>query len=154
MKKFLGFLLFLSCFGMTFGQTPTVTSEAIAVVDTFFEGFHKGDTTQMKSVMAETVVFQTAFTDATGTPKLNDGSAAQLLSAIANRPKEQVWEERLLGYEVQTDGNLAHVWTRYEFWLNGTFSYCGANAFTLVKMGSGWKIIHLIDSRRKADCRP
>ncbi len=56
-------------------------------------------------------------------------------------------EEQLLDYKVSIDGNLAHVWTPY--FLNGSFSHCGANAFTLAKTSSGWKIVHLIDSRRR-----
>jgi hypothetical protein len=73
--------------------------------------------------------------------------------AIAKRPQEQKWDERLLGYNVQIDGSIAHVWTPYEFWFNDTFSHCGANAFTLVKTDTGWKIIHIIDSRRKNSCK-
>jgi hypothetical protein len=73
--------------------------------------------------------------------------------AISKRPETEKWDERLLSYSVQIDGNLAHVWTPYEFWLNGNFSHCGANAFTLAKMDDGWKIVHLIDSRRKSSCR-
>lgn len=32
-----------------------------AAVDTFFEGFHKGDTILMKSVMVDEVLIQTAY---------------------------------------------------------------------------------------------
>jgi len=74
------------------------------------------------------------------------------IKAIAERLEDQKWEERLLDYKVQIDGNLAHVWTPYEFWFNGAFSHCGANAFTLAKTDDGWKIVHLIDSRRRSSC--
>ena len=90
-------------------QNPFSEADARKVVDTFFEGFHEGDTTQ-------------------------------------------TWDERLLSYTVQIDGNLAHVWTPYEFWFNGAFSHCGANAFTLARSNDGWKIVHLIDSRRNKGC--
>ena len=90
--------------------------------------------------------------DQEGNHRIVDSSIEQFLDAIANRPQEQQWEERLLDYQIQIDGNLAHVWTPYEFWLNATFSHCGANAFTLGKTNEGWKILHLIDSRRRADC--
>lgn len=153
MKKSMILFILVFGFGSCFGQETDVKSPVRQVVTTFFEGFHKGDTLLMRSVMAENTVMQTTFTDKEGNIRLTDGNANQLLMAIANRPSDQVWEERLLAYHVQMDGTLAHVWTPYEFWLNGTFSHCGANAFTLVKTSAGWKIIHLIDSRRTSDCQ-
>lgn len=136
-----------------FSQTEFTDKQAQEIVDIFFEGFHKGDTTIMKSVLAKKVPLQTAFTDKEGNHKVSDGDLENLLTAIANRPADQKWDERLLDYRVQIDGNLAHVWTPYEFWFNGNFSHCGANAFTLAKTDRGWKIIHLIDSRRKSSCK-
>ena len=47
---------------------------------------------------------------------------------------------------------MAHVWAPYEFWYNGEFSHCGVNSFQLFKEEDTWKIIYLIDSRRKEDC--
>ena len=133
-------------------QDSFTEKNAQQVVDRFFDGFHKGDTLIMKSVMADKLIMQTAFTDGEGVERVTTSEASNLLNAIANRPADQQWEERLLGYTVQIDGNLAHVWTPYQFWFNDTFSHCGANAFTLAKTSEGWKIIHLIDSRRKAGC--
>jgi len=107
----------------------------------------------MKSVMANAIIMQTAYTDKKGRPKLNSDDPNGFLSAIANRQADQKWDERLLDYKVEIDGNLAHVWTPYEFWFNENFSHCGANSFTLAKFDDGWKIIHLIDSRRKEGCK-
>jgi hypothetical protein len=126
--------------------------DARSVIDTFFEGFHKGDTTIIRSVLHDEVVMQTVFTDAEGNHRLVDSEMDDLLKAIAERPETQKWDERLLDYSIQIDGNLAQVWTPYEFWLNDTFSHCGANAFTLIRTDAGWRILHLIDSRRRQDC--
>ncbi|HOD10564.1 MAG TPA: nuclear transport factor 2 family protein, partial [Flavobacterium sp.] len=41
------------------------------------------------------------------------------------------------------------VWTPYEFYVNEKLSHSGVNAFTLFKENEKWKIIHLIDTRRK-----
>ncbi|MCW8981120.1 MULTISPECIES: nuclear transport factor 2 family protein [Altibacter] len=150
--KFVVLLLCVFSVSLTFAQTALTEAEAKEVIDVFFEGFHKGDTLKMRSVMAEDMVMQTASSDAEGNHKISNGKASDLLLAIANRPETQQWDERLLDYKVQIDGNLAHVWTPYEFWFNGQFSHCGANAFTLARTNAGWKILHLIDSRRKTDC--
>lgn len=134
------------------GQQSFSEEDAIAIIDTFFDGFHQGDTLKMRSVMRKDMVMQTAFSNKEGKHMIHDGSAIDLLTAIAGRPEDQKWDERLLDYRVQIDGNLAHVWTPYEFWFNDDFSHCGANAFTLARTDSGWKIIHLIDSRRRSSC--
>ncbi len=138
---------------VSFSQNEFSEADARQVVDTFFDGFHEGDTLKMRSVMMPTVLMQTVFTDKEGKSHVKDGDADNLINAIAKRPETDKWDERLLDYIVQIDGNLAHVWTPYEFWFNDEFSHCGANAFTLAKTDDGWKIVHLIDSRRKASCK-
>jgi Putative lumazine-binding len=153
MKSLLGLLCIL--FSLTaVGQNSFSEANAREIIDTFFEGFHKGDTLLMKSVMSNDLIMQTTFTDKEGNHRITRGTSEGLLNAIADRPEDQKWDERLLDYKIQIDGNLAHVWTPYEFWFNDSFSHCGANAFTLAKTDDGWKIIHLIDSRRKSTCKP
>lgn len=150
--KPLYFLLIPFAFLSTKAQESFSENDAKAIVDTFFKGFHKGDTVLMRSVMVKNLPTQTVFTTGKGEPKIVDGNGEDFLKAIGKRPADQIWEEKLLNYKIQVDGNLAHVWTPYEFWLNGSFSHCGANAFTIGKTQDGWKILHLIDSRRKEGC--
>jgi len=140
------------CVNLASGQQAFTEREAREVVDTFFKGFHKGDTLLMSQVMVRDMAMQTVL-DKDGKPMVNDGTGFQLLAAVANRKPDQKWDERLLDYKVRIDGNLAHVWTPYEFWFNDKFIHCGANSFTLAKTPSGWKIVHLIDSRRQEGCR-
>ena len=64
-------------------------------------------------------------------------------------PATMKFEERLLSFEIRIDGSMAHVWTPYEFYINGTLSHVGVNAFTLILENKQWKIVHLIDTRRK-----
>ncbi|WP_242158336.1 nuclear transport factor 2 family protein [Aestuariivivens sediminis] len=121
-------------------------------VDTFFEGFHLGDTTIMKSVLADKVLLQTAFKKKEGQDILVTDDLQKLIHAVANRPADEKWDERLLNYTIKIDGNMANAWTPYEFWFNGTFSHCGVNSFQLFKNGEQWKIIYLMDTRRRKGC--
>ncbi len=121
-------------------------------IETFFEGFHKGDTLLMKSTMLDKFTTQTAFKNREGKDVLVTENSSKLINAIAKRPKDQKWDERLLDFNIQIDGNMANVWTPYEFWFNGNFSHCGVNSFQLFKDNGTWKIIYLIDTRRKAGC--
>ena len=147
-------LLFVLVFGLVLSTQAQDFNKADAqgIIETFFDGFHKGDTTVMKSVLLTDVALNTVFTTPDGDKRLSEGTIDRLLDAIANRPAEQVWKEEILSYTVQIDGDLAHVWTPYRFYLNGDFLHCGANAFTLVQTNEGWKIQNLIDSRRKNGC--
>ncbi|MFH4965473.1 nuclear transport factor 2 family protein [Gaetbulibacter sp. M235] len=128
------------------------TIKVKAAVDTFFEGFHKGDTILMKSVMMDKILLQTTYTNKEGKNVLVTEEPSKLINAIANRTSDQKWDERLLDYKIQIDGIMANVWTPYEFWFNDAFSHCGVNCFQLFNDNGQWKIIYLIDTRRKQDC--
>lgn len=123
-----------------------------ATIDTFFEGFHKGDTILMKSVMMDKMLLQTTYTSKEGINVLVSEEPEKLINAIANRTSDQKWDERLLNFNVQIDGIMAHVWTPYEFWYNDEFSHCGVNSFQLFNNNGHWKIIYLIDTRRREGC--
>ncbi|WP_242204412.1 nuclear transport factor 2 family protein [Aestuariivivens insulae] len=150
MQRILVYLI-LAITSAVFGQEGE-TFEVRKTVDTFFEGFHKGDTTLMKSVMMDKVLLQTAYRNKEGQDVLVTDELQKLVDAIAKRPADQKWDERLLDYSIQVDGNMANAWTPYEFWFNGEFNHCGVNSFQLFKDGTQWKIIYLIDTRRKKGC--
>ena len=138
--------------------TTTITAQNKAemdvkkAIDTFFEGFHKGDTLLMKSVMYNNMLTQTTYKDREGKGKLVTDDVEKMIQTIANRPADQKWEERLLDYNIQIDGTMAHVWTPYEFWVNHQFSHCGVNSFQLFNDDGQWKIIYLMDTRRREGC--
>lgn len=152
MIRFLRYIAFLVV-SVAVGQTSNPELEVKKTIDTFFEGFHKGDTILMKSVLSDKIVLQTAVKDRQGKDKLLTEELKELTLAIGNRPPDQKWDERLLDYKIQVDGNMAHAWTPYEFWFNGQFSHCGVNSFQLFQEDGDWKIIYLIDTRRKQGCR-
>ena len=138
---------------VSFAQDSTQL-EVIATIDNFFEGFHSGDTALMQSVLMDKVFVQSAYRSKQGEDVLVTDDIADLLHAIANRPEDQKWDERLLEYSVQVDGNMANAWTPYEFWFNGKFHHCGVNSFQLFHDNGTWKIIYLIDTKRIATCNP
>jgi hypothetical protein len=48
---------------------------------------------------------------------------------------ERMWEPTALVHE-----RIGMVWTPYDFWVNGAWSHCGIDIFTLVETDDGWKI--------------
>ena len=146
-------LITLFLFVQSYSQNELSEENAKIIIGEFFKGFHTKDTLKIKSVTTPTFQLQTAYVSKTEGNKVIYSKGSDLLKLIATRPDDQQWDERILDYNVLSDGNLAHVWTPYEFWFNGTFSHCGANSFTLAFTDDGWKIINIIDSRRKAGCQ-
>jgi ketosteroid isomerase-like protein len=118
------------------------------VIETFFEGFHAKDTVKMKSVCSDKIILQSIMENAKGA-KLSDESAKEFYNSIATIPSDFKFEEKILSYSIQVDGTMAHAWTPYEFYINGKLSHSGVNAFTLFKENGIWKIIYVIDTRRK-----
>lgn len=117
-------------------------------IETFFEGFHAKDTVKIKSTCSEKLMLQSIKENAKGN-KLTDEKVNEFYKSIATIPAEIKFEERILSYSIQVDGTIAHAWTPYEFYINGKLSHQGVNAFTLFLDGAIWKIVHLIDTRRK-----
>ncbi|WP_281980073.1 nuclear transport factor 2 family protein [Tenacibaculum mesophilum] len=122
-------------------------------IETFFEGLHKGDSTLVSSTLNSTTNIQTTFTDKEGKKVLVTESKAKLLTNIANKKPEHTYLEKLVSWDIKVDGNLASVWTPYEFYLNGKFSHCGANSFQLFNNNGKWEIIYLVDMRRRNNCK-
>lgn len=129
-------------------------NEVEGVIKTFFEGFHKGDTLLMKQTMADELILQTASKNIEGKDILKTDDVKDFIKAIGSgRPVTDKWEERISSYTIKVDENMANAWTEYEFWLDGKFSHCGVNSFQLFKDNGTWKIIYLIDTRRKSSCQ-
>ncbi len=143
MKKVV-FLVLLGFSNLIFAQE----SNPQKVVDDFFIAFHAKDTIGLKQVCHSDIVLRTVANTKDG-HRLQTENFKDFLKSIATIPTNLKIFEKLIDYKVEIDGNLAHVWTPYEFYVNDKLSHIGANAFTLYNDNGKWQIIHLIDTRRK-----
>lgn len=151
MKRSLYILLLLLSFHIN-AQTEDEKAAKQAVIQ-FFEGFHKKDSLLMQEVVHKDIRLQTTFTNKKGETVLRNVNAKGFIKAVVSRADSPTWDERISSYNVQVDGTMANVWTPYEFWLDGKFLHCGVNSFQLFKDNGKWKIIYLIDTRRKKGCQ-
>lgn len=145
--------LVLCC--MTFFASAQNISEEEKVkrtVETFFEGFHARDSVLMKSVLAEEVIVQTIGKAKSGETKLHQEEIHKVLRGIVSIPLETEFKEIIHDYKIRIDGSMANAWTPYSFFMNGEFSHCGVNSFQLFKVNGDWRIIYLIDTRRRVGC--
>jgi hypothetical protein len=149
-------LLFFGLLGTIFGaQAQVASAEAQAVKQTvtqFFDGMRRGDSTLVRRTLAPNVVFHGIGGKPGQLPTLQTESISGFLKAVGT-PHAEVWDERVQFERVLIDANLASVWAPYEFYLGSKFSHCGYDSFQLVKLADGWKIAHIIDTRRKEKCK-
>ncbi len=122
------------------------------VIETFFDGFHKQDSTIMKSTLADRIVLQTTGRDQEGKTRFREEHLSEVLTSICSIPDSIKFQEKLTSFSIQVDRTMANAWVGYEFWLNDEFSHCGINSFQLVDFDGEWKIIYLIDTRGRAGC--
>jgi ketosteroid isomerase-like protein len=141
-KAIIVFALFLSV------SLQAQNQEIKKVVETFFEAFHAKDTLKLQSFCDDKMILQSISENAKGT-KLSNESSQAFFKSIGSIPTEVKFQEKILSYAIQVDGSMAHAWTPYEFYVNDKLSHKGVNTFTFFKKDNRWKIIHLIDTRRK-----
>jgi len=128
-------------------------SEAVQkTIERFFEGFHQQDSSIIKETVGDNPILQTISKNRQGETVVRTETFEQLIQSILSIPDTMKFQEKIKSYNIQVDGAMANVWTPYEFWLNDTFSHCGVNSFQLFKDADHWKIIYLMDTRRKEGC--
>ena len=143
MKKVLLLILVLF-FQFSFAQE----SEIQMAIGKFFNAFHQRDSIALKKVCSKNLVLHSISESEKG-PKFSIQKASDFYKSIATIPLSMKFEEKILSFKVQIDGSMAHVWTPYEFYVNDKLSHSGVNSFQLYKENDGWKVVYIIDTRRK-----
>ena len=148
-------LLLLLAAATSAAHAQKTTSETAAVqqtITTFFEGMRRSYSTMVRRTLAPAAVFHGFGGKPGQPPTLEIESINGFLKAVGT-PHPEIWDERVQFERVLIGANLASVWAPYEFYLGSKFSHCGYDSFQLVKLVDGWKIAHIIDTRRKEKCR-
>jgi len=122
----------------------------LATVQKVFDAMRTRDTSLLAQAFDSTA--RLVGVSARGTPSVSLTSPTQFGAAISRAAAGDVWNERIYEPDVKIDGPVAQVWAYYTFHRNTTFTHCGVDAFTLLKVGSTWKITQLADSRRTDGC--
>lgn len=141
---------FILILGLSFNLFFSQVSETEAVkagVNKLFTAMKDSDSAGIKSSFTKQAILQTIMK--TGEVKTENIPA--FTKAIAKAVKNTL-EERISFSAIHIDGNLASVWTPYQFYFQGKFSHCGVNSFQMVKENGEWKIQYIIDTRRKDNC--
>lgn len=150
MKKLV--ILFAIVANCTLAIAQQTATEAVKqTVNDMFKAMRTGDSTLLRSTFAKGVVFHSVEDKKDGSTALLTEDPNEFIKAVGT-PHKGVWDERIVIADVKIDGDLASVWAPYKFYLDDRFSHCGVDVFQLMKTAVGWKIIYIVDTRRKDSC--
>jgi hypothetical protein len=151
MKKIL--LLLLTCFGFnTLSFAQQTEQDAIKqTINTMFTAMRKGDSTMLRSTFAKGIAFHSVANKKDGSTALEIENPTDFIKLVGT-PHKGVYDERVTFADIKIDGPLASVWAPYKFYLDDKYSHCGVDVFQLMKTADGWKIIYIVDTRRKDNC--
>ena len=107
----------------------------LAVADSALAAITQGNMTALTDVMvAEAIMIPTGTRD--GVPRYRVRTRAE---QRASTPPGQI-TERGFRPDVRVNGTIGMVWYPYDLYINGKWSHCGVDVFTLVRTDAGWRI--------------
>ena len=78
-----------------------------------------------------------------------DSQFVAMLGGTKQRLLERMWNPTVF-----LQGSLAVVRTPYDFHIDGAFSHCGVDVFTLVRSKSEWRVTHVVYTVQRQNCAP
>jgi hypothetical protein len=133
------------------GPAPDDRADIMATLQRLTDGMRTRDTALMRSAFvpgAKLVGMRTGQGGATIMQTITELQFAEFVMRDQRAP----WVERVFDVEMKIEGTLASVWAPYDFHFGSTFSHCGVDAFQLLKLESGWKIVSLADTFQREGC--
>lgn len=145
------FLFLLLANTASFAQKTNEEDAIKATINLLFDGMRNSDTTMIRKAFADKNTMQTIAKTKDGKSAVKTESIDNFIKSIA-KPHSEKYDERITFTKILVDANLASVWTDYKFYIGDKFSHCGVNSFQLFKDEEVWKIIYIIDTRRRDNC--
>ncbi len=144
-------ILQLGCLGMHV-RAQTATDSVKAVIHQLFTAMIQAEEKALLDCFSDSAILQTITKAADGSFITQNESVAEFAAFIAKESKGNA-DERIQFETLKIDGPLAIAWTPYQFYYKGVFSHCGVNSFQCLRTNKGWKIIYLVDTRRRNGCK-
>lgn len=142
-------VLALLCFAAPALAQVDEEKAVLETIDRFFASMTARDTAAMSTTMLHDGSLHIAADDASN-PARTVAFSAYLakLSQGTERYVERYWDPL-----VRVDGTVASATMPYDFHVDGKFSHCGVDLFTLVKGPEGWRIATVAFTRQAENCR-
>lgn len=127
--------VFLALPGTAHAQTAAERASVLAIADSALAMITKGDVIALTDLMVpEAVMFPTG--ERGGVSRY----VARTREQQRNTPFGAKIDERGWNPEVKVQGAIAMVWYPYDLYVDGKWSHCGIDLFSLVKHEGAWRI--------------
>ena len=153
MKKFLLALFFCGTPFITcaFAAEADEQAAVVEVVKVFFEAMTAKDVQRSSDLMtSDGLLF--GYRENDDGLQISSPTHASYLEGLAGRENELI--ERFWDPKVLLHDRMAVVWTPYDLYIDGEFSHCGIDSFSLLKTEEGWKITGIVYSMERDNCPP
>ena len=111
--------------------TDSEREAVLATVQAIFDALAEGDGATLRRVMHPQVLMHSVERSADGTRTVSTSTLEELIVRVEG--SEAVLTERMFDPEVRISGDLAMVWTPYDFYVGDQLSHCGADALILAR---------------------
>jgi len=125
--------------------------EVAEVANTFLSALSAADTATLAGLLAPEAMIYSVREGSEG-PAMRSVTRAAFLESMGG--EDQNLLERMWDPTVQVQNGVAMVWTPYDFHLNGEFSHCGIDVFTMLKGGGGWQVASITYNVVREGCPP
>lgn len=134
------------------GLPPPRTEEDAVMrpVNATFSAISARDGEMLRSVVREDGNLTVATEAADGSRTITHRTMAQFIANLKAGPER--YEERLYDPAIEIDGDIAYVWGRFNFYVDGKLHHCGYDHFDLVRENGSWKVANITYSSRTTGC--
>ena len=123
-------------------------TDVLRTVDRFFSSMTARDSASMASTLVSGGTLHVVALD--GTKSVQSISFKDYLTRLAGGAERLV--ERYWDAHVSIDGPIAVTTMPYDFHIDGRFSHCGIDVFTLALGPEGWRIASVAYTRQTEGC--
>lgn len=149
MMRQLAFALLVACGSVAGAQSDSAA--VVAVAQRLLDAINARDTTIARAALHPGAQFVAARSTPTGATPRWTADTTFLRTLVTGR---QQYLERMWSPLVRIRGAIAEVWAPYDFYVDGKFSHCGIDTFTLFKTPGGWKITTISYTTESTGCEP
>ena len=123
----------------------------LSVVQSLFDALAERDGPALRALLHHDVVMRSVEAGSDGERSIATSTVDDLVARVEG--SEEILTERMFDAEVRISGDLAMVWTPYDFYVGETLSHCGADVFVLVRSDDVWRVTGLSWTRQQPpDC--